>query len=105
MSNLIDIKKILADHEKRIKKLEGGPSSRINKTNKASKISISGLILDLKSKNFFKKPRFRDEIVKKLAQDGHNYNPSSLNWTLQDLVRKRKLGRVGEQRKWKYVER
>jgi len=103
MNDITKIKKILANHEKRIKNLERKSTSSASK--ESTKTTIGNLIENLKKRGFFKNPRSRDEIVKKLAQDGYRYNPDSLNSTLQKIVQKKILGRIGENRNWRYVNR
>jgi len=101
--------KIISKHEKRIKNLEKKLSGKqiVKKSagKKSSKSSIRGLILELKSESFFKKPQSRNDIVKKLRQGGFHYNVDSLNDPLQRILRKKDLGRVGTPGKWKYVKR
>jgi len=72
---------------------------------KSSNSSIRELLLDLKSSGFFKKPQSRNDIVKKLRQGGFHYNADSLNITLQRMLRKKELGRIGPPRKFRYVKR
>ena len=100
---------VIADHEKRIKNLEKKLSENqtIKKApgKKSSKKGINDLILDLKSEGFFNKPQSREDIVKKLSQDGFRHKADSLNQPLQNLLRQKELARRGEPRKWKYVKR
>jgi len=100
---------MLQDHEKRIKNLEkklsGKQIAKKTSGKKGSKSSIRDLLIDLKSESFFKQPRSRNDIVKKLRQGGFHYNADSLNPTLQRMLRKKELGRVGPPRKFRYVKR
>jgi hypothetical protein len=69
------------------------------------KKSIADLIMDLKVEGFFDQPNPVSNIVDALASRGYHYEPNSLTWTLQNLVRKGILGRIIVNRKWAYVKR
>jgi len=74
-------------------------------TKRTEKISITSLILELKSDGFFNNPQGSNDIRKRLAVEGHHYPAASLTWSLQQLVRKRELGRIPDGKTWKYVQR
>lgn len=107
MVDLEKIKKIIADHENRLRKLEG---TNVGKKSKSSetpqkKSSITEHLLELKSDGFFKQPRLLKDIVNELARRGYHYRPTSLTEPLQRSVRKNNLGRIGKSGQWKYVNR
>jgi len=105
MSELDKIKKKLADHEKRLLKLEGTSSSSPKEREKTRKKSLTDMFVNLKNEKFFDKPRSVDEIIIKLAQNGHHYPPSSLTSPLQRATRKKILGRMKKDDIWVYVKR
>lgn len=67
--------------------------------------SASDYILLLREQGFFKKPRSLVEIKNKLAESGLIYPITSLSAIVLFQVRKRNLGRVKEDKIWKYVQR
>ena len=100
-----NIKKILDEHEKRIKALED-----ILKKSKPKKVvkkstSIAGLIEQCKDEGFFDNPRSLKEIKMELAKNNYHYSVTSLTNPLQRLVRQRVLGRLLQNGKWAYVKR
>ncbi len=103
MTDISGVMKILQDHERRIKKLEGKKSIPIAKN--STKPSITKLLIELKDAGFFNKPRFLKEIVNVLARLGYHYRPSSLTDPIRRALRKKILGRVGKAGKWQYVSR
>lgn len=104
MSELDKIKKILKEHEKRIKLLEGKKASRIfSKPSKPT--SVLSLLLGLKADGFFDKPRYLKEIVDELARMGYHYMPTSLTNPLRRVIRNKDLGRIGKSGKWRYVRK
>lgn len=107
MVELYKLAKIVKNHEKRISKLEA--KSKVQSASSSEHVkgrkSIMDLIIELKNGGFFKKPKFANEIVDKLAAMGHHYAPQSLTEPLQRAVRKRILGRVRKNGKWAYVKR
>lgn len=88
-----------------IKQLKVGKAKEKTLQQKKSKLSITELIRELKADDFFEPPKTSEEIRKALAANGHHYAASSLTWPLQDLVRKRELGRIPEGKGWKYAAR
>ena len=101
---MVDIEKILRDHDKRIKKLEAKEKANIGKK-KGNPTSITDFIIEMKDERFFDKPKLLKEIINELSRRGHHYNVSSLTEPLQRAVRQKKLGRVGQKGKWQYVRR
>jgi hypothetical protein len=98
-----EIQKILENHEKRISALEGIKEKP--KLLHKKKVSITQLILELKSDGFFNKSKNWNDIQKALEERGHVYPLRSLTEPLQRLVRKRELGRIKIGKKWGYVKR
>ena len=106
MNQLEKIKKIIAGHEERIKKLEGDLGRGSKDTGKQRKPkSIMDFLMELKNDGFFTKPKLLKEIKTELSRRGHHYKTQSLTEPLQRAVRQRKLGRIGEEKKWQYVRR
>ena len=106
MSELDSLKKLLKKHEKRIVKLEKSlNSSSRRKKSKSSKTSIMDLILEVKEKGFFNKPKFHGDIVKKFEEMGHIYTGKSIDGPLSRALKSRILGRKKINGKWGYVKR
>ena len=106
MSEINQLKKLLQNHEKRISKLESSDSpSKKSLKSKPKKITISYLVNELKIRGFFDKPRFRDDLVKKLEEMGHIYPANSLDYALLNSVKSGILGRKKINGKWGYVKR
>lgn len=106
MSDIAELKKILADHEKRISVLEKDIDSTPKvKRQKSGKTSIMDLLIELKGDGFFNKPQFRNNIVQKLEESGNIYGGDSLNFPLRQALKSRMLGRKKINGKWGYVKR
>jgi len=111
MSELREILKLLKDMNKRIKKLEGvltsssKPVSIKPSPKKATKKSVSGLIVELIDDGFFDTPKAFGEIADELKRRGYYYPRTSLTLPLQKLLQKRTLGRISVSGKWAYVKR
>ncbi len=106
MSEIEGIKKMIQNHEVRILKLENLSQKKPSKFQKnKKKVSIVDLFIELKKDRFFDKPRFRDEIAKKLEESGNIYSSDSLNGPLLRAVKSRILGRKKIDGKWGYVKR
>ena len=105
MTEINEIKKILSDHEKRIKKLEGKGIVKVSPRIATKPTSIMSLFMELKEDGFFDKPKFLKEIVNELARRGFHYQRTSLTEPLRRALRSKKLGRVGKAGKWQYVSR
>lgn len=101
---IIEIKKKLEEHEKRIENLEKLFKRRGKKVITKRK-SIFDHLTYLKSKGFFDQPRIVKEIVTKLAQEGYHYPSSSLTEPLQRATRQKVLGRIKKSGKWAYCKR
>lgn len=100
------IMKILASHEKRLSKLEGKPvrGDPAGRTKPAVNPTIIDLVKEMKSENFFDKPRSLAEIVRELARKGHKHRPQSLSGPLIRAVRRKIIRRTGAEHKWRYVK-
>jgi hypothetical protein len=75
------------------------------KVNSSSKLSISDMIDELKEEGFFNKPQGLLDLKSALEQRGHIYPVTTLSGKVVEKVRKRELGRIKEDKKWKYVKR
>lgn len=64
-----------------------------------------GAILELKREGFFNKPRTLADIKNALHARGAIYPLTSLSGIVLRMIRKRLLGRIKENNKWKYVRR
>ena len=105
MNDSKSIKKILSDHERRIKNLEKKLSNPISKKIKSGNKSAMDFLIEMKEDKFFNEPRLIMEIINELARRGHHYKRTSLTNTMQRVIRKKLLGRIGKKRKWRYVNR
>jgi len=103
-NEIIEIKKKLEEHDKRIEKVERFVSGKRNRAAKVRK-SILDHLVEFKSDGFFNDPRFLKEIVEKLAQEGYHYRVQSLTEPLQRAVRRGVLGRIKKEGKWAYCKR
>lgn len=77
----------------------------ILKTKENTKLTIADMILELKEEGFFKEPKSLIEIKNILSQKGHIYPMTTLSSQIIRLLRKRYLGRIRNENKWKYVNR
>lgn len=105
MSDIEAFKKVLADHEKRIKKLESTSKAAQQAENNEAKKGIPALLVELKNEGFFKQPKFLNDVKEKLGQDGYHYSTTSLSGPLQEAVQRRLLGRLKKEGQWAYVNR
>ncbi len=60
------------------------------------KVTIPGLVEELKNEGFFKKTKTLGDIRKRLAELGHNYQLTALSGPMRVEVRKRTLRRFKE---------
>lgn len=107
-NEIMEIKNLLEQHEKRIESLENlikGKSRRAV----ASRKSIIDHVTHLKAEGFFNEPKTVKEIVEKLAHEGYHYPQQSLTEPLQRAVRQGILGRIKKKIKnnmiWAYCKR
>lgn len=104
-TDLEELKKILADHEKRIKKLESSAKgSLLHKETKKEK-NRPDLLVELKSEGFFKQPKFIGEIAEKCTEKGYHTSIYDLTRPLQTAVRSGVLKREKKDGKWAYLEK
>jgi len=68
------------------------------------KVTIPGLIEELKSEGFFKKTKTLAEIRNRLAELGHNYPLTTLSGAMQGQAKKRKLRRFNQGGKYVYAQ-
>jgi len=93
-----EISKIIADVEK---KSGSTKSKNVNKKN----ASATDFILQLREQGFFRKPKSLVDVKAKLAENGLIYPVTSLSGVVLAQVRKRNLGRIKDEKIWKYVQR
>lgn len=67
--------------------------------------SIMDYLLLLKSQGFFKSPRSRQDILKKLATMNQHYEGNSLDSPLRRAFKSKKLGRISKKGIYMYVAR
>src|SRR5712692_9530584 len=77
-----------------------GTSATLSKT----KGEIPGLILQLKTEEFFKTPRGLSDVREKLAEIGHHYPVTTLSGAMQAQARSRNLRRFKQDGKYVYVQ-
>lgn len=79
------------------------PPAKIPK--KKEKIGLTGLLLELKDQGFFKEKRGMAEIRERLESEGYIYPMTTLAPILINLTKSKELGRIKEDKVWKYVNR
>jgi hypothetical protein len=103
------IKKILNNHEERIKSLEKQISPRKVKKVLAQKnyTGLAGGIRFLIKNGFLNDLKSLNEIISELKREGYHYSNSGVSSTLSETFIKsqRILNRVKEGKVWKYVIR
>ena len=104
IKEIVEIKKTLENHEKRIKNLENLLMSGKKKAVSSRKSIIDHLDY-LKSDGFFNEPRTLKEIVDRIAQESYHYPQTSLTDPLKRAVRQQMLGRIKKDGKWAYCKR
>ena len=67
--------------------------------------TLTEAITKLKSEGFFKKKRTISDIKNELARKGFHYPSTTLSAVLIHLLRKGELGRLKEDKQWRYVQR
>jgi len=105
-----EIKRILADHEKRIKELEKAILSKDRTESKVAEKEYDGLsggIRFLIDNGFLNIPKSVNEIMEELKKEGYHYPRKSINKLLSiNFARNAKiLTRIKEEKVWKYVVR
>jgi hypothetical protein len=73
---------------------------RIEKSKKRS--TASELIIEMREKGYFDKPKSLREIVSALQEKGYIFKTTSLSGTMIDLVKRKMLGRKKIDKKWRY---
>lgn len=96
------ILKRLEDLEKRVQKLEG--QKKIMKAENSEFKGLTGSILSLVKDGFFDAPKELGEIYKQLRANAVFYPKTSYPDSLLRLVKHKKLRRLQESGKWKYVK-
>ena len=54
---------------------------------------------------YFSVPKVKKDVINKLAEEGRYYSNPSISMSLLNLVKERKLSRIGKKGSWKYVIR
>ncbi len=104
-----EIKKILDNHEERIKKLEVQPFEKgKGKETIISKEKLKGIpkgVKELIESEFFNKPKNINDAVKELARKGYFASRETIDRTIRRDFFKKKgiLTRIKEEKIWKYV--
>lgn len=83
---------------------KAGPGRSSIAKAKSAKTTLPGLIDELMESKFFTKPKGIAEVRSRLADLGHHYPVTSLSGPLQEHVRKRKLRRFKQDRKYVYAQ-
>lgn len=96
-----EIAAFLKEVENRGKSKASGPRKAKVRT---GKVTIPGLVEELKTEGFFKKPKALGDIRKRLAERGHNYPITTLSNPMREEVRKRRLRRFQEDGKYVYAQ-
>ena len=104
-----EIKKIIEEHEIRIRKLEELFSSKkeiIKDVNKKYK-GLAGGIRLLIDNGFFNTPKSLNEIINELKREGYHNSKAGIASTLSETFTKSQkvLNRLQEDKVWKYVLR
>ena len=76
-----------------------------NSKQSSNKMSINDLLQELTEEKFFDKPKSLVEIKNALEEKGRIYSITTLSPKVLQRVRKRRLGRIKSESKWKYVTR
>mgnify|MGYP001597735902 CR=1 FL=1 len=104
-----EIKKIIDDHENRIKKLEEIIFSRkqTGKTTKKDYKGLAGGIRLLINNGFLNEPKSVKEIMSELKREGYHNSQAGVASTLSVTFTKSQkvLNRIDENKVWKYVLR
>jgi hypothetical protein len=93
-----------------VKEVKGKPKSgpetngaRKHKT-KGNRVTVPGLVEELRDEGFFKKAKTLADVKKRLADLGHTYPRTALSGPLRGEVRKRRLRRFKENGKYVYAQ-
>ena len=106
-----ETKRILDDHERRIKVLEGTPKSDVKsgKKQESSKNykGLAGGINFLIDNKFLNEPKTANEIMAELKREGYHHSLASISKMLSVNFTKNKkiLNRIKDKDGWKYVLR
>lgn len=101
------IKRILDDHEKRIKALEGQPIKEEHQESNKNYKGLAGGIRFLIDNKFLNEPKTTKEIMTELAREGYHNTQAGVSSTLSEtFTRSQKvLKRLKDKDGWKYVLR
>ena len=71
---------------------------------KSNKVTLPGLVEELRNEGFFKKTKTLADVRKRLADLGHSYARTALSGPMREEVRKRRLRRFKENGKYVYAQ-
>jgi len=102
-----EIKRILDDHEKRIRALEGKSSKEKKQASNKDYNGLAGGIRFLIDNKFFNEPKTANEIMAELKREGYHHSLSSISKMLSVNFTKNKkiLNRIKDKEGWRYVLR
>jgi hypothetical protein len=101
------IKKMLDDHEKRLRILEGNPPKQNKHESKNKYSGLAGGIRFLIDNKFLNELQTANEIMAELKREGYHHSLASISKMLSVNFTKNKkiLNRIKENDGWKYVLR
>lgn len=108
--NIIEIKKILENHERRLSILEGCPATAEKRSSWYKPGGTIDKIVKLISEGFFNDPKSLKDIIFKLEENDFHLEPSDLTLPLRRVVRKGLLKKIKQlssgavSKKWLYIK-
>lgn len=103
MPDIHALEEKIANLEKRVEILENKNVRKISAPSGEYR-GLAGAIMDLVSESFFDKPKDLSEIESRLKANAIFYPKTSYPESLLRLIRNKKLRRLKENKKWKYVK-
>lgn len=102
-----ETKRILDDHERRIRLLEGNTSKQKKQESNKDYKGLAGGIRFLIDNKFLNEPKTTKDIMSELKREGYHYTQSGIASTLSETFTKSQkiLNRIKEKDGWKYVLR
>ena len=98
-----NIEKMLSDIQKPTSKVTSKPKQQ-NLPKEKKYTGLAGSLIDLTSESFFDTPKELKEIREKLKANAVFYPTTNYPDALLRLVKNKKLRRLKEDKKWKYVK-
>lgn len=91
-----------------LKEVNGKSKPEVRGTRKTKgqkvKVTIPGLVAELKDEGFFKKTKTLGDVKKRLGELGHNYPLTTLSGAMQGEAKKRRLRRFKQNGKYIYAQ-